>query len=225
MGIARVASRAQLGLAAPRVDVEVHLGSGLPTFSIVGLAGHRGEREQRSRSRGPAQLRVRVSRRAHHRQSVAGGSAQGRLPLRPAHRARHPAGLRRSSKCPTNRGELASSTASSGSPVNCKPIKGVLLAAAHAAREGRSVVVPAANLGEARLAAPAAARGAATLLDVCGLFAARARRGRRMLRAPLHAVARGTRPAPDPGSRRRARPGGGQTRAARGAPRAGTASC
>src|SRR6478609_8600380 len=38
MGIARVASRAQLGLAAPRVHVEVHLGSGLPTFSIVGLA-------------------------------------------------------------------------------------------------------------------------------------------------------------------------------------------
>src|SRR5688572_5790862 len=37
MGFARVASRAQLGLAAPRVDVEVHLGSGLPTFSIVGL--------------------------------------------------------------------------------------------------------------------------------------------------------------------------------------------
>src|SRR4051812_47020489 len=37
MGIARVASRAQLGLAAPRVDVEVHLGPGLPVFSIVGL--------------------------------------------------------------------------------------------------------------------------------------------------------------------------------------------
>ncbi len=37
MRIARVASRAQLGLAAPRVQVEVHLGSGLPTFSIVGL--------------------------------------------------------------------------------------------------------------------------------------------------------------------------------------------
>jgi magnesium chelatase family protein len=38
MAIARVASRAQLGLAAPRVEVELHLGSGLPTFSIVGLA-------------------------------------------------------------------------------------------------------------------------------------------------------------------------------------------
>src|SRR6186713_3397076 len=37
MSVARVASRAQLGLAAPRVEVEVHLGSGLPQFSIVGL--------------------------------------------------------------------------------------------------------------------------------------------------------------------------------------------
>ena len=37
MGTARVASRAQLGLSAPRVEVEVHLGQGLPTFSIVGL--------------------------------------------------------------------------------------------------------------------------------------------------------------------------------------------
>src|SRR6478609_3150070 len=37
MGIARVASRAQLGLSAPRVEVEIYLGQGLPTFSIVGL--------------------------------------------------------------------------------------------------------------------------------------------------------------------------------------------
>ena len=37
MSVARVASRAQLGLSAPRVEVEVHLGSGLPQFSIVGL--------------------------------------------------------------------------------------------------------------------------------------------------------------------------------------------
>ncbi len=37
MGIACVASRAQLGLSAPRVAVEVHLGGGLPNFSIVGL--------------------------------------------------------------------------------------------------------------------------------------------------------------------------------------------
>ncbi len=38
MSIARVACRAQVGLTAPPVEVEVHLGSGLPGFTIVGLA-------------------------------------------------------------------------------------------------------------------------------------------------------------------------------------------
>jgi len=37
MGFAEVLSRAQLGLVAPLVRVEVHLGSGLPSFTIVGL--------------------------------------------------------------------------------------------------------------------------------------------------------------------------------------------
>jgi len=34
---ARITCRAQVGLRAPRVDVEVHLGAGLPCFNIVGL--------------------------------------------------------------------------------------------------------------------------------------------------------------------------------------------
>ena len=38
MSIATVACRAQLGLHAPLVQVEVSLDSGLPNFSIVGLA-------------------------------------------------------------------------------------------------------------------------------------------------------------------------------------------
>ncbi|MFN5011275.1 MAG: YifB family Mg chelatase-like AAA ATPase, partial [Gammaproteobacteria bacterium] len=38
MALARIACRAQVGLAAPPVQVEAHLGAGLPSFSIVGLA-------------------------------------------------------------------------------------------------------------------------------------------------------------------------------------------
>ena len=37
MSVARILCRAQVGLNAPRVDVEVHLGAGLPCFNIVGL--------------------------------------------------------------------------------------------------------------------------------------------------------------------------------------------
>jgi magnesium chelatase family protein len=50
-----------------------------------------------------------------------------------------------------------------------RPIKGVLLAAAHAARESRSIVVPSANVAEARFAAPRSTCGAASLLAVCAL--------------------------------------------------------
>ena len=37
MGLAVINSRALLGMAAPRVTVEVHLAAGLPSFNIVGL--------------------------------------------------------------------------------------------------------------------------------------------------------------------------------------------
>src|SRR5580658_4806574 len=37
MGIATVLSRAQRGIDAPQVRVEVNIGSGLPSFNIVGL--------------------------------------------------------------------------------------------------------------------------------------------------------------------------------------------
>ncbi len=50
MGLATLLSRAERGLDAPRVDVEVHLSGGLPRFSIVGLA-EAAVREARERVR------------------------------------------------------------------------------------------------------------------------------------------------------------------------------
>jgi len=35
VGFAQILSRAETGLAAPLVRVEVHLGAGLPTFNMV----------------------------------------------------------------------------------------------------------------------------------------------------------------------------------------------
>lgn len=37
MALAKLSSRAQVGMAAPEVDVEVHISGGLPAFNIVGL--------------------------------------------------------------------------------------------------------------------------------------------------------------------------------------------
>lgn len=51
MSLATVRARAALGIHAPPVDVEVHLGGGLPSFSIVGLP-NTALREARDRVRG-----------------------------------------------------------------------------------------------------------------------------------------------------------------------------
>src|SRR5690349_9360411 len=118
MGVARVASRAQLGLSAPRVEVEVHLGGGLPVFNIVGM---------------PATA-VRESKDRVRAERLAASEFYGELGLA---------------------GEL-------------RPIRGVLLAAAHAAREQRSLVVPAGNVFEARIAAQRIF-AAESLLGVCAL--------------------------------------------------------
>jgi len=168
MGIARVASRAQLGLSAPRVEVEVHLGGGLPTFSIVGLPAT-AVKESKDRVRAalansgfewPAgRITVNLSpadlpkEGCRYDLPIALGilvaSSQLAMP-EPELQARE------------FYGEL-------GLAGELKPIKGVLLAAAHAAREGRALIVPAANVGEARIAAPSTTQGADTLLGVCAL--------------------------------------------------------
>ena len=210
MGIARVASRAQLGLSAPRVEVEVHLGGGLPTFSIVGLPAT-AVKESKDRVRAAlAEFRLRMAGGPHHGQSLARGSAQGGLPLRPAHRARHPAGVVAARDARNRNWRTREFYGELGLAGELKPIKGVLLAAAHAAREGRALVVPAANVGEARIAAPSTTQGADTLLGVCALARGDESRGCRRRKSPagwpVHFPAR-------PGSICRcARPGGTQTR-------------
>ena len=173
MGIARVASRAQLGLSAPRVAVEVHLGSGLPTFSIVGLPAT-AVKESKDRVRAALQncgfefpagrITVNLSPADLPKEGCRYDLPIALGILLASGQVEFPDAVVKSAEF---YGEL-------GLAGELQPIKGVLLAAAHAAREGRSVIVPAANLGEARVVALARAQGAATLLDVCGLFAARA---------------------------------------------------
>ncbi len=172
MGIARVASRAQLGLAAPRVEVEVHLGAGLPVFSIVGLPAT-AVKESKDRVRAALQnadfdfpagrITVNLSpadlpkEGCRYDLPIALGILLASAQVEAEHET-----LARTEFY----GEL-------GLAGELKLIKGVLLAAAHAARDGHHVVVPAENLGEALLATPTA-RGAATLLDVCALLGAAA---------------------------------------------------
>ncbi len=168
MSVARVASRAQLGLTAPRVEVEVHLGGGLPTFSIVGLP-----------ATAVKESKVRV------RAALANSNfkwPEGRITVNLS-----PADLPKDGcryDLPIALGILLASSQLTvpderlvkrefygelGLAGELKPIRGALLAAAHAAREGRALIVPRANVGEARIAAPDSTLGADSLLGVCAL--------------------------------------------------------
>ncbi|HET9861861.1 MAG TPA: YifB family Mg chelatase-like AAA ATPase [Steroidobacteraceae bacterium] len=170
MEVARVTSRAQLGLTAPPVDVEVHLGSGLPQFSIVGLPAT-AVKESKDRVRAAlanakfewpsGRITVNLSpadlpkEGCRYDLPIALGillaSSQVEVPERLLRRCEF-------------YGEL-------GLAGELRPIRGVLLAASHAARARHRVIVPVENLAEARIAASADAHGVSNLMDVCGMFA------------------------------------------------------
>jgi magnesium chelatase family protein len=161
-----------LGLAAPRVEVEVHLGSGLPQFSIVGLPAT-AVKESKDRVRA-----------ALANSGFEWPAGRITVNLSPADLPKE--GCRYD--LPIALGILFASSQVERSDIEgarcefygelgldgeLRPIRGVLLAAAHAAREGNRVIVPQANLAEACFAANGRALGAASLLDVCGLLTAR----------------------------------------------------
>jgi len=173
MGSARVASRAQLGLAAPRVAVEVHLGGGLPTFHIVGLPAT-AVRESKDRVRAAL---------AHCGFEFPAGRITVNLSPAdlPKEGCRYDLPIALGILLASAQIEFAPQLLDScefygelGLTGELKPVKGLLLAAAHAAREARNLVVPDANLHEVHLAAPAAAHGATSLLGVCDMLNRRA---------------------------------------------------
>jgi magnesium chelatase family protein len=161
--LATVLTRAQFGLDAPLVRVEVHCGSGLPQFTVVGLA-ETAVRESRERVRAalahcefdfPAG-RVTVSlapadlpkEGGRYDLAVALGilAASGQLPA---------AAL----ECVEFYGELSLSG-------ELRALRGLLVAAVHAARDRHCLAVPLANAAECRVARGAKVAGASTLAQV-----------------------------------------------------------
>src|SRR6187402_1554252 len=138
MSVARVASRAQLGLSAPRVDVEVHLGSGLPQFSIVGLPAT-AVKESKDR--------VRAALANAGFEWPAGRITVNLSPADlPKEGCRYDLPIALGILLASGQSNLSESTLAStefygelGLAGELKPIRGVLLAAAHAAREGRGI--------------------------------------------------------------------------------------
>ena len=160
MSFARALSRAQLGLEAPLVQVEAHLGSGLPNFTIVGLPAPV-VRESRERVRAallnsgyafpPGRITVNLAPVDLSKQggrydlpiAMALLAASGQLPAQP----------KRPVEC---YGEL-------GLAGELKPVEGLFLAALHARAAQHVLLVPLENAAEVRLSAHAAAYGARDL--------------------------------------------------------------
>ncbi|MFZ9966097.1 MAG: YifB family Mg chelatase-like AAA ATPase [Steroidobacteraceae bacterium] len=145
-------TRAQLGMEAPLVTVEVYCGNGLPQFTLVGLA-EAAVRESRERVQAalinsgysvpagrivvnlsPADLPKEGGR---YDLAIAMGllAASGQIPAEWLQQV-----------------ELYGELSLAGA---LRPVPGLLVATVRAAGEGRSVVVPKANEGEARLATSA----------------------------------------------------------------------
>jgi magnesium chelatase family protein len=161
---ATVLSRSQQGLEAALVRVEVHVGSGLPAFSIVGLP-ETVVKESKDRVRAalancgyelpaghitvnlaPADLPKEGGR---FDLPIAVGIlvASGQLP-----------------PGPFDATELYGELSLGG---ELHPVRGVLPTALQGMRAGHAMIFPAANLGEAALARGARVLGAGHLRDVC----------------------------------------------------------
>ncbi len=150
MGLAILKSRAQLGVDAPEVTIEVFLSGGLPGFSIVGMA-ETAVRESKDRVRG-AIMSVGF-KFPQERITVSLGPADmrksgGRFDLAIALGILAASGQVTIAPLPAREfyGELALNG-------DVRRVPGLLPAALKAAAAGRTIITPAANAAEAALAA------------------------------------------------------------------------
>ncbi len=161
MSVAQIFSRAQLGLDAPLVEVELHLGRGLPNFSIVGLPAPV-VRESRERVRAALQnsgFDFPVSRITVNLAPVELHKQGGRFDLPIALGLLMASGqLRAPPGALECYGEL-------GLDGELRPVNGMLLAAMNARRAGHALIVPEANAAEVSLSGHPGAQGAASLRE------------------------------------------------------------
>jgi magnesium chelatase family protein len=164
MTLATTLSRTPQGMNAPLVRVDVHVGCGLPTFSIVGLP-ETAVRESKDRVRAAL---------ANNSFEFPGGRIT--VSLAPADLPKEGgrfdlpiaiAILMASGQLPSERLERIELYGELSLGGDLRPIRGVLPTALHASRVRHLIVIPTANLDEAALLPEAQVRGARHLLDVC----------------------------------------------------------
>jgi magnesium chelatase family protein len=167
MSLAVVHSRAQSGVSAPSVTVEVHLSGGLPGTSIVGLP-ETAVKEARDRVR----VAIQNAQLEYPSRRVTVSLAPADLP-KDGGRFDLPIALgilAASGHLPKDnldRYEFIGELALSG---ELRSVTGVLPAAIKASRAGRTIIVPRGNSTEAGLIAGSKAHGAGSLLEVCAFL-------------------------------------------------------
>ncbi|OGT22065.1 MAG: ATP-dependent protease [Gammaproteobacteria bacterium RBG_16_57_12] len=168
MSLAVVYSRAQLGIEAPLVTVEVHLSNGLPGLSIVGLP-EAAVKESKDRVRGA----LLNSHFDYPTRRITVNLAPADLP-KEGGRFDLPIAigiLAASGQIPAQQlmhHELAGELALSG---ELRPVRGVLPMALQCRAAGRALIVPQENLAEGALVSGLDVRAARHLLEVCRFFA------------------------------------------------------
>jgi magnesium chelatase family protein len=170
MGLALVHSRARTGVAAPPVQVEVHLSGGLPSTQIVGLPAA-AVRESRDRVRAA----ILCAQFEYPQRRITINLAPADLP-KDGGRFDLPIALGiLAASGQIDRDALAGCEflGELGLTGELRPVDGVLPAVLAAARDGRRLVVPAGSGAEAALAREAEAYVARTLLETCASLGGR----------------------------------------------------
>lgn len=164
MSLANIYCRAQSGIDAPLVNVEVHLANGLPALSMVGLPETE-VRESKDRVRGAllnSQFEFPARRITINLAPADLPKQSGRFDLAIALGILAASGQLQTPALGDYEfiGELALSG-------ELRPCKGVLPAAIQASNVNRTLVVPLENADEATLVSGATVLAARHLLDVC----------------------------------------------------------
>lgn len=165
MAVARVACRAQIGLLAPVVEVEVHLGAGLPCFNIVGLPATE-VKESKERVRAAlvnSGFELPAGRITINLAPADLPKDGGRFDLAIA------VGILAAG------GQIASGIALEqieflgelGLTGELRAIRGALPSAAAAAQAGHSIILPRDNAADLHCITELAAHAAGSLLEVC----------------------------------------------------------
>lgn len=170
MSVAIVYSRALVGVEAPLVTVEVHLGPGLPSFNLVGLpeAEVRESRERVRAALRTSQFDFPVSRITVSLAPADLPKESGRFDLPIAIGVLVASGQLPGRMLANH--EFAGELALTGA---LRPVRGALAMTLKARGDGRAFVLPEASASEAALAQGASVLGARSLLEVCAHLAAK----------------------------------------------------